>query len=69
LGGKKWSKSSTSRVFFPGEKSSNSPKFFEQKLVSLDLKGKKKGIFELKADDDKLHHKNWNFFFKEQIPF
>lgn len=46
-------KSSTSSILFPGEKSPNSAKFLELKLVSLDLKEKKKEI-SLKADDDKI---------------
>jgi len=40
-------KSSTSSVFFPGEKSPNFPKFLERKLVSLDLKEKEKKISNL----------------------
>jgi hypothetical protein len=48
FGGKKMVKSTTSRVFFPGEKSPNFPKFFDRKLVSLDLKGKKKEFSNLK---------------------
>jgi hypothetical protein len=47
LGAKKMVKSHTSSVFFLAErKSPNFPKFFERKLVSLDLKEKKK-TFEL----------------------
>ncbi len=46
-------KSSTSSIFFRGEKSQNSPKFFELKLVSLDLKEKKRK-FRLKLMMTKL---------------
>jgi hypothetical protein len=59
FGGKKLVKSHTSSVFFLVENHQISLNFLSGNFVSLDLKFKKKRIFELKADDDELHHKNW----------
>ncbi len=52
-------KSSTSSILFPGEKSPNSAKFLELKLVSLDLKEKKRK-FRLKLMMTKLGAKKKN---------
>jgi hypothetical protein len=55
--GKKVVKSSTSSVFFPGEKSPDFPKFFGLETCRLGFKRKKKRKISPKGDDDKLLHK------------